>query len=145
MSSPLETSAIAEKENPRQCIYDPKHNILSYIRCLRGLWTWSNWYDVPPESTGYPSYSRSHVSPSPSTRVFCGLLIMLGSSLPASASLAPFARGKGEEWDLSLATQVVWAKKPASFMGLFGPGAQICKPKPFISEVHTKVGKGGGK
>lgn len=30
-------------------------------------------------------------------------------------------------------------------MGLFGPGAQVCKPKPkpFISEVHAKVGEGG--
>lgn len=30
-------------------------------------------------------------------------------------------------------------KGTASFMGLFGPGAQVCKPKPFISGVHTKV------
>lgn len=80
------------------------------------------------------------MSPCPSTSVFCGLLIVLDSSLPAPASLAPFARREKGEWDLSLAVQEVWEKKPASFTGLFGPGA-----KPFISEVHTKAGKGGGK
>lgn len=40
---------------------------------------------------------------------------------------------------------LVWGKKPASFTGLLGPGAQACKPKPFISEVHTKAEEGEGK
>lgn len=63
------------------------------------------------------------MSPCPSTRMFHGLLIMMGSSLLEPASLTPFARGEEGEWDLSLAVQDVWAKKPASFTGLFGPGA----------------------
>lgn len=83
------------------------------------------------------------MSPCPCTMVFCGLLIVLGSNL--SVSLTPFARREEEEWDLSLVVQEVWAKRPASFTELFGPGAQVCKPKPFISEVHTKAEEGKGK
>lgn len=87
----------------------------------------------PLESSGCPSFCKSNDSPSPILAPGC----CVGSSLLVPASLAPLAGV-----DLRLTVQGVRVKGTASFTGLFGAGSQIGKPKPFISEVHTKVIKG---
>lgn len=95
---------------------------------------------VPPESSACLSSCRSRIFPRPSTRVFCGLLVMFCSSLLAPASPDPLRGGESK-----FSSTGGEGERDCHLHGLFGPGAQVYKPKPFISGVHTKVKRGREK